>query len=76
MLIMFRGKYRISFLPDLLKICLSCAVSAVLFLLFKNSLGVWPAAVLFAIVYAALALSFKLVSVSTLKDMLLPREAD
>lgn len=76
LLIMLRGIYSISILTDFLKICLGCAVSAAMFLLFKDSLGVWPAAALFATVYAALALSFRLVSISNIKDMLLPREAD
>jgi O-antigen/teichoic acid export membrane protein len=76
LLILFRGIYIINILPDFLKICLSCAASSALFLLFNDLLGDWPAAALFAIVYAALMLSFRLVSISNLKEMLLSRRAN
>jgi O-antigen/teichoic acid export membrane protein len=76
LLFMLKGIYRISIVPDLLKICLSCFVSAVAFALFKGGLGAWPAAAFFALVYAALAFSLRLISIPTLKGMLFSGKAD
>ncbi len=70
-----RGKLKLAFLPQLLKMMVCCLAGAAGFILLEGPLGPWPAAGVFAVVYTALVFLFRLISVSVVKDMLLSRSA-
>jgi O-antigen/teichoic acid export membrane protein len=65
-----RGKLDMHKLSQFIKIIICCVAGAIGFAVVKWKLGPWPAAAAFAFIYILLALQFKLISISTVKDML------
>lgn len=75
LLIITRGKLDLAIAPQFIKIIICCAAGTAGFTIFKGMIGSWVAAAVFAIIYAGLALAFKVISVSTVRDMLFPKSA-
>jgi O-antigen/teichoic acid export membrane protein len=68
-----RGKLNIFKFPQFIKIVICCAAGMAGFIMIRGILGPWPAAAFFAIIYTLLAMRFKLISISMVKDMLFSR---
>lgn len=68
-----RSRLKPAIFPSLAKIMICCLSGAAGFIIFKGLLGPWPSAAIFAVIYSALALLLGIISVSTIKDMLLSR---
>ena len=70
-----RGKLDLAIFPQFIKIVICCVAGTAGFIIFKGMIGPWLAAAAFAIIYASLALALKVISVSTVRDMLFPKSA-
>lgn len=71
--LILRGRLNPAIFPSLTKIIICCITGAVAFIIFRDPLGPWLSAAIFAIIYTALALLFGLISISTIKAMLFSR---
>jgi O-antigen/teichoic acid export membrane protein len=70
-----RGKLNLGIYSEFMKIIICCVMGIVGFVVVNRLLGPWPAAAAFVLLYALLALQFKLISISMVKDMLVSRQS-
>jgi O-antigen/teichoic acid export membrane protein len=64
-----RGKLDLAILSQSIKIVFCCIAATAGFLIFLGTVGPWPAAIIFALIYVSLAFLFRLVSITMIREL-------
>lgn len=68
-----RGKLGMNIFPQLARMTACCLAAAAGFIFAQRILGPWAAAVIFAVIYIGLAFALRLISVETIRNLILSR---